>query len=149
MKTMPLWKVMISCWTSRWKLHCSEKAACSVNLNSWASQENTSPPWKCWALPCVHRPAVNFLRILKVSDQLISQDNLLFGTEVQQQCSARGYRAWPFGAVSITSSSKALNNTWHNLSPENGECQCPESLVPGCPLMSPLAPITVSEPIPS
>lgn len=31
----------------------------------------------------VHRTAVNFLRILKVSDQLISRDNLQFGTGVQ------------------------------------------------------------------
>lgn len=60
-----------------------QTAACSVKFNSWTSPGNTSLPGNCSTLPCVHRTAVNFLRILKVSDQLISRDNLQFGTGVQ------------------------------------------------------------------
>lgn len=67
----------------KWKLHCPQKAACSVKLNYWASPENTSPPGKCSTLPHVRRTIVNFLRILNVSDKLISRENLQFGTGVQ------------------------------------------------------------------
>lgn len=58
--------------------------SCLFCKSQFTSQENTSPPGKCSTLPCVHRSAVNFLRILKVPDQPIFRDSLQFGTGVQQ-----------------------------------------------------------------